>query len=45
MHYFSKARVGLAFKNRDKILDSVEAYNRRKDGKKDYSHLASELNK
>lgn len=40
----NEARVGLAFKNRARVLDSVEAYNMRKDGKKDYTLLANELN-
>lgn len=43
--FLNEARVGLAFKNKDRVLSSIEAYNMRKEGKKDYALLANELNK
>lgn len=43
--FLNEARVGLAFKNKDRVLSSIEAYNMRKDGKKDYTLLVTELNK
>lgn len=42
--FLNEARVGLAFKNRDKVLNSIEAYNLRGDRKKHYILLANELN-
>ena len=43
--FLNEARVGIAFKNRDRVLNSIEAYNMRSDAKKDYSRLANELGK
>lgn len=43
--FLNEAHVGLAFKNKDRVLNSIEAYNARRDGKKDYTLLTSELNK
>ena len=43
--FLNEARVGIAFKNRDSVLDSIEAYNARSDRKKDYSSLINELNR
>ena len=40
----NEARVGVAFKDGDRVINSIEAYNLRNDRKKEYENLAEQLN-
>jgi len=42
--FLNEARVGIAFKNKDRIISSIEAYNLRNDIKKDYTFLIKAFN-
>ena len=41
----NEAHVGIAFKNRDRLINSIKSYNLRNNTKKDYTLLEKELNK
>lgn len=43
--FLNEAHVGIAFKNSDRVLNSIEAYNLRSGIKRDYTNLIDELHK